>query len=75
MPEKVHDCFGTILRSRQRGNYEFLCDDCGRPYATMDIRGLRVESPHGGKKDKNLVSLRALKTVIADIESTAKPRK
>jgi hypothetical protein len=70
----LHDCFGTILRSNRRGVYEFLCDDCGRPYATLSIRGLKVESRHGAKRDTNRVSLNALKIAIREVEAAGKVR-
>jgi hypothetical protein len=68
----LHDCFGTIIREKRKGVFEFLCDDCGRPYASMSVKGLKVKSKHGSKNDSNSVPLRALKVLIKEIESAQK---
>lgn len=65
----VHDCYGSIVeRARGGREYRFLCDECGRTYARLTIRGLRVESRHSGKTDKNIASFKALKRLMTDVE-------
>jgi hypothetical protein len=68
----VHDCFGTIIQRKRKGVFEFLCSECFRPYATLTVRGLAVDSKHGSKKDKNSASLKTLKWMIAEVEAAGR---
>lgn len=63
----LHDCFGSILRVG-RGEYTFICSQCARPFAVLGKKGLSIISKHGKNKDPNLIALKTLKVLIAEVE-------
>jgi len=71
---KIHDCFGTIIRQKRSGTFEFLCDECFRPYAQLSLHGLKTDSRHGSKTDKNVASLKTLKWMISEVEKTKREK-
>jgi hypothetical protein len=64
----LHDCAGSIVRISKGGSVNFLCVHCGRPFAILDKRGLIIQSKHGKNKDENVIALKALKVMIAEVE-------
>lgn len=65
--QQAHDCFGSILLV-ENGRVTFLCAECEKPCAVLDVEGLKLENKHSGKKHPNLIALKALKIAIARFE-------
>jgi hypothetical protein len=63
-----HDCFGAILQAPKDGPFYFVCMHCGRPFAVLSEKGMTVHSKHGSQKHENVISLKALKAMIAAVE-------
>lgn len=71
----LHDCYGSMVERMRNGReYRFLCADCGKTWARLTIQGLRAESRHGGKVDKNVASFKTLRRLMADVETAEKRR-
>jgi hypothetical protein len=66
---QTHDCFGSIVNAPALGAYHFVCGQCGKPFAVLDVNGLRQTSKHGSEKHDNTISLRALKVMIRAVEN------
>jgi hypothetical protein len=64
----LHDCFGAILSSGRKGEYSFICSECGRAYAKLSRRGLSIESRHKPETHVNTIGLKALKAMISELE-------
>jgi hypothetical protein len=64
---KEGDCFGAILKSGG-GVFTFVSGESGKPYATLDRDGLHIQRGSGKGKEKNTVPLRALKTLLREVE-------
>jgi hypothetical protein len=67
----IHDCFGAILRAGD-GLIALLSAESGKVYAVLDKEGLHVIKRRGREKEENVISLRALKRLIFEIERAEK---
>lgn len=63
-----YDCFGSILKAVEGERLCFICTHCARPFAVLGMEGLIIESKHGTTKDTNIISVKTLKKMIADVE-------
>lgn len=69
----IHDCFGCVIQVKG-GDIIFLGDKCGKPHAWLNEQGLSTTKEHGNKKDRHIIPLIALETMIAEVKRRKKKK-
>ncbi|MDT5061529.1 MAG: hypothetical protein QOH63_1988 [Acidobacteriota bacterium] len=69
----IHDCFGTVIQVTDT-DIIFLGDKCGKPHAWLNEDGLSTTKEHGKEKDRHIIPLQALETMIAEVKRRKKKK-